>query len=496
MKIISWVKTHKVETIIILLILIIGGFFRFYEIGNFMHFGEDEARDAFMVRSIARDGDIQLLGPSISPGDQAFSLGPLYYYMLVPVYWLSGNSPMSGAVLVAIFSFLSIGLLYYLARLWFGVVAAVTSSFLYSVSWLIIYYGRWVWNPNFVPFFILFLMLCLYYLIKVKSSNKKWWLFGVAISFAIITQLHGTALYILPPLLLFYFLIFRPRVNWKYYLVAFLLILLLYAPLILYDLKNDFANSHGFIKLLTDREPSGLSIWDSIELSYNKYFEFYYEALLHQKIEISFIIVFMSALAVMVNNLIKNVKRKKDYEPSVLILLWLIIPFFVFIFYHDFTPPHYFCMVFPLSFILVGALIQFLFKYKWLRFSIGVVPLVFGSVLIYYSIGMLIDLQPSGNRNGTYQVTFTELEQVRDYVIKDSAGRLFYLKTIPSTAYDRSFEYLFDNEGYQIRNNDPESDYLVVIGHHINIADFISQVDILKSEEFGNVEVLKIKNIH
>ena len=237
--------------------------------------------------------------------------------------------------MTAIFSFLSIGLLYFLARKWFGVVAAITTSFLYAVSWLVIYYGRWVWNPNLVPFFILALMICLYYLVEVKDRHKKWWLFGVAIGFSILTQLHGTALYILPPLLLIYFIIFRPKIKWQYYLIALLIIIFFYSPLIIFDLQNDFANSRGFVVLITDRESSSQGILASVQAAYNKFFDFYHEMLSHQELALVFIIVFASAVATIFNNFYLSIKKRKKSAKNILMLLWLFVPYVVFIFYGD-----------------------------------------------------------------------------------------------------------------------------------------------------------------
>lgn len=494
MTIINWIKCHQVEVAFIVLIFMVGGFFRFYNVGDYMHFAGDEARDAFMVRSIAREGDIQLLGPSISPGEKAFSLGPFYYYFLVPAYWLSNNSPASGAVTAAIFSFLSIGLLYYIARKWYGVISAIVSSFLYSVSWIVIYYGRWVWNPNFVPFFMLALIICLYYLVKADDKHKKWWLVGTAIFFAILTQLHGTALYILPPLLLIYFLIFRPKIKWPYYLLALLVIVTFYIPVIIYDLQNDFANSRGFVELLTGRESSGSGILSSIKSAYNKFFDFYHETLAHQEAALLSIVVFASAVAIIFNNLYLNIKKKKKSVKNILVLLWLFIPFMVFIFFGDFIPPHYFSIVFPLSFLMVGGLMQFIFKIKWLRILTIVIPAVFGGILIYYSTQMLIDLRPAGSRDSTYQVTYMELEQVVNYIISDSQGQPYKFESVPAGVYDLSYEYMFDQQNYRVYYNDPVIEYTVIAGQNFDVSEYIVGSSDIKSKRFGNVVLIKNTN--
>src|SRR3989338_8401185 len=116
-KMLDWLGRHRLELTLLVIILVIGGTLRFYQVGAWMHFGQDEGRDAFLVRSIARDGDVQLLGPAAPSNQPDFHLGPAFYYLLAPFYWLSGYSPASGAVAVASLSFLSIFLVYLVGRL-------------------------------------------------------------------------------------------------------------------------------------------------------------------------------------------------------------------------------------------------------------------------------------------------------------------------------------------------------------------------------------------
>jgi len=490
---INWINSHKWEVILLLVVVMIGGFLRFYNVGDYMFFGTDEGNHAFMVRSIARDGDVQLLGPSIAPGDKAFSLGPFYYYLLVPAYWLTGNDPAAGAFMVALFSFLSVGLMYYIMRIWYGPAAALSSTFLYSVSWLMVYYGRWIWNPNFMSFFILALIICLHYVIKARDGNKQWWLYGAAFFTATATQLHGTALFILPIFLLLFFLYFRPKIRWWQYLIALTIILITYLPWLIYDLRNDFENIRGVFSLVTGGDSEALGWVGVIKLTFNKFYDFYHLSLMQSKIDIVFLITFASAVAVAIYNLINFLKKKTKDISAIVILLWLFVPFVVFFFYRDYTPPHYFCVVFPLSFMLVGGLIHFLSRIKWLRIIALVLPLLLGSVALFHSVTLLSDLHLDGTRSSTYEVTLGEMRQVVDYIIEQEADKRLDFISVPANLLGRGYDYLLDQESFTIVSTDEEFKYLAVYGNDPDIDSLIQNDELVNWQRYGQAIILKIK---
>src|SRR3990167_4395549 len=146
---ITWIKNNRLEFILILLILLIAAFLRFYRLPEYMTFLGDEGRDAIVIKEILVDHDFPLLGPVTSIGNMY--LGPLYYYMMaVPmaIFWLN---PVAAAGMVAIITTAAVGLIYYLGKSWFGFWAGVLSSFLYAISPVNINYGRSSWNPNPAP---------------------------------------------------------------------------------------------------------------------------------------------------------------------------------------------------------------------------------------------------------------------------------------------------------------------------------------------------------
>jgi asparagine N-glycosylation enzyme membrane subunit Stt3 len=68
------------------------------------------------------------------------------------VWWLN---PMAAAIMVALIGTISVGLIYYFARQWFGKIPAFIAAFLYAISPVNIIYSRSSWNPNPAPLFAL-----------------------------------------------------------------------------------------------------------------------------------------------------------------------------------------------------------------------------------------------------------------------------------------------------------------------------------------------------
>ncbi len=242
-------KGFRLEFILLVLIIALAAFLRFYKLSEYMTFLGDEGRDVLMVKRILTTLDIPLIGPPMSVGN--IYLGPLYYYMMtipMAVFWLN---PVAAAGMVALIGTLTVGLVYFLTREWFGKTAAFVAGFLYAVSTVNIIYSRSSWNPNPVPFFTLLSFIGIY--LSHKYKNYKWLLL-TGVSFAFALQMHYITLLLLPILFLLWLyeltLLHLKRRNLESFFVfsigALLLFGLLMSPLIIFDIKHQWVNFHAF----------------------------------------------------------------------------------------------------------------------------------------------------------------------------------------------------------------------------------------------------------
>lgn len=156
-----------------------------------MTFLGDEGRDVIVAREIL-SGNLTLLGPRASAGD--FFLGPIYYYMIAPFLFLTRYDPVGPAIMVALFGIGTVALVYFFAKEFFGIKAALIASILYAISPLVIAYSRSSWNPNPMPFFSL---LTFYTLYKAGEKKSLKLFFAVGFLVGIMMQLHYLTVFII-----------------------------------------------------------------------------------------------------------------------------------------------------------------------------------------------------------------------------------------------------------------------------------------------------------
>src|SRR3970040_179818 len=146
----GWIRRNRLETLILLTILLIGAFFRLYKIDEYMTFLGDEGRDVIVVGRLLTDFDPILVGPGTSIGNMY--LGPLYYYMMAPALLLAHFSPVGPAVEIAILGIITVGFVWWVGREWFDKNTGLIAAALYAISPTVITYSRSSWNPNIMPF--------------------------------------------------------------------------------------------------------------------------------------------------------------------------------------------------------------------------------------------------------------------------------------------------------------------------------------------------------
>lgn len=130
---------------ILLLFLILGGFLRFIYFDKITFF-YDQARDAFEAINIIANHHLKLLGPMTDiPG---LFHGPLYWYLLSPIYFFTQGNVIMARIFFILLSLLNIVLIFFLARKLFrNNNIALLSSFLLSISFETTQYSRWLSNP-------------------------------------------------------------------------------------------------------------------------------------------------------------------------------------------------------------------------------------------------------------------------------------------------------------------------------------------------------------
>lgn len=260
----TWLKKHWLLIVILILALIL----RLYRIDATMTFLEDEGRDLLIVKRMFDTGRPVLIGPQTSTGDMY--LGPLYYYLIAPALYLSHMSPVGPAIMIAISGVITTGLLFYLGKKWFSTTAGYLAALMFGVLPFSVAVNRASWNPNLVPL-ITVLMLIVYDRLTIGEARRITWLFyGMLIGTMV--QLHYMALIFCGVLSLAIAWSYRSRARILIKGTAISLIgaILVLAPFFVFELRNDWVNTHALIKFIAPAEGQNIRYDPPISLWWDK----------------------------------------------------------------------------------------------------------------------------------------------------------------------------------------------------------------------------------
>jgi hypothetical protein len=142
----------------LLAVLLLAAALRLGEPGvlEFLH---DEAMLSLMAQEMAAGGGIPLTG---IPSSVGIPNPPTSVYVMALPYALA-HSPQVATLFVAALNVVGVGLLWGIARRWFGAGVALAAGLIYAVNPWALLYSRKIWAQDFqTPFILLALLLALY----------------------------------------------------------------------------------------------------------------------------------------------------------------------------------------------------------------------------------------------------------------------------------------------------------------------------------------------
>lgn len=437
--IVNWFKKNWM----IMLILLIGVFFRLYKIDAYMTFLGDEGRDVIIVRNLLVHADPILIGPGTSVG--GMYLGPLYYYFMAPFLLLADFSPVGPAIGVALLGVLTIYLVYLAGLEWFSKKAGLIAALLFAISPTVILYSHSSWNPNIMPFFSLLSIYAIWKVYESASSaysEKKYnWLIISAISFAFVLQSHYLGV-LLAPVLLFYW--YKSKVTWKHTAVSVLIFGFLMSPLLIFDIRHNFLNSKALYKFLTVRQETvSINLLSPISKTY-PIFEQINSSLLTVKQKPVGKLVTLITILLIVTFVLNKKLFTLHRSQFTLLLLWLISGLLGLGIYNQTINDHYFGFLFPAPFLLVGYLLSKLYDSKFRIFSI-----LFLSILVFINLS---NNPFKKNPNNQMQ----RAQNVAEKIIEISGDKPYNLAVLSNWNYEDGYEYFLKKENSKVVDIDSQ----------------------------------------
>lgn len=350
-------------------ILIIGLYLRFYRIEEALSFQWDQGRDAFVVRDILH-GKYTLIGPRTGVGH--FHLGPIYYYLLVPFFYVTNLDPMASNYFNIIANIINFIILFVVTKKIFNNHAALFITLIYATSQYLMK-SRVPWNVTLMPGIA---ALIFFSIIKVYQENYKWVFVAWTLS-GFFFNLHFTAVF-LPLIVMTSFIFVKDKIRvLKYSLLSLPLYFVWFLPNILYGVQNfnaDYYRLQGFLRdyyigfhlrFMLYRLPDSLIQFDTI---------LNYPPISYLKFIIPVVFLYVSLFLG---------KEKKDRVFAYLISLWFIIPLIGFTIYGGPISDYYFLFSVPMVLFVLWYLLE-----KVLQLKIKPIYILYGIFLglyIYYN---------------------------------------------------------------------------------------------------------------
>lgn len=225
------------EWIGLIVVMIMAAGLRFGQLDS-AEFVWDQAHMSLRAVEMARTGQIAWAGVQSSVDADAF----MTTTWLLSIPYAISLDPLIATGFVALLNTLSVLAGYFLARRWFGALAAFIAMLLYAVSPWAIEFSRKIWAGDPMPLFIV-LYVASGWLAFVRG--KRWALIAHALVAAWIAQLHFSGL----PVILIsaaWLIAFRKRVDWRVVVSGALLAALTFAPYFIVDAQQGWRNVNAF----------------------------------------------------------------------------------------------------------------------------------------------------------------------------------------------------------------------------------------------------------
>jgi hypothetical protein len=324
---------------------------------DLVEFKRDEATVARLGQAIAYEGYRPVVGVDSSVGIDNL---PLTLYLMAIALRIHPD-PLVAVIFTTLLNASAVILCYWLTHHLFGTPSALLATALFAVNPWAILYGRKIWCRT-MPLFTLGFIISL---IAVFVWGKRWALVGAFISLAALLglQLEGIAFI---PVLFLAILLYRDKVSWKPLILGLVICGLLLLPYILFDAKQDWENLRGLLHFSGE---SGSFSWDAIRYSFSlagaggiegqagALFEQFRSGIPNLWFTNALIACALGAGLIYAGTQAFAAESQDRRRIFSLLLLWFIIPTFLQLKPATTTQRHYFVLLYPVQFILIGIVI-------------------------------------------------------------------------------------------------------------------------------------------
>lgn len=362
----KWLLGIKREIVILILIVLLGAFLRFYNLSTSVTFEFDEQYNSYLVYNLVKNHNPSLVGQEMSFG--GMFLGPWHYLYLVPFYIATNLHPIGGFIGEGVIGLIAVISYYWIGRKLFNGKVGLVLALIRAVSIPLITVDRFITPPYPSELTSLWFI---YFLVKLQEGSVKAFYF-LSFLFGLMFTVHLSAF----PLVIVWLvvmIVFRPiKLSLSLILKSLVLFLIPILPQIIFEVRHNFVHLLSLLKMLAEGKQS------EYYLPYRLAFvsRVTFGNFIHQLVPSQDWTTGLPIFGMVVWTLF--IQRYRLIKPAVfkiILLSFLIIPFY-YIVYPRRISEYYLISLTPVTLILVGLTL-----YKLYRERLGKVLIVLFLIL-------------------------------------------------------------------------------------------------------------------
>jgi hypothetical protein len=448
----------RVEWLILAAIIAVGAWLRFQH-PELLEFKSDEAFAANQALEFVRGGKLPTSGLMSSVG---VSNPPLFVWLLIPMFLATSNIAIVCGM-ISVLGLAAVVATWWMGRKYYGSVSGLIAAALFASGPWAVVYSRKIWAQDFVPVFATGAMWAAHSLILGKNPKAIFWLLCLPLC---VIQIHFSG-FALAASAVAIVVLLRPKIDWRFAVAGVAVAILLALPYMVEQQKNGWAEWKRISEEGSGRRweqlPRGMTInpqsgypfprrpteaWrhalaimntgeieDILGLSTSEAFDSqriwaskgsgqnrYFDSTLTlgdwlpglQQLAFSIALLWFGVRAL---SSVKTVFRRaltadEDSKKAWILVLWVVVPLLVYLVTGLWTYLSYYVILYPVYFLVLGALEQRDVPPKIL--AIAVAAFVVGNIVFMLDVNRF--LVRYGGTQGTYGSGLGFKQAMAEYV--------------------------------------------------------------------------------
>jgi 4-amino-4-deoxy-L-arabinose transferase-like glycosyltransferase len=239
---IEYIKTVLSSNKILIFILFLSLFFRYYHFWDLQYFQEDESIFYTILHKMVSEQSLVFVTPNATTG---LHLGPFFHWLSLPLYIVFKGNPLYMGLVSPFIGMVTTLFIYLAGKEVSNKKLALLSAFIYASSFQISLHDRRYWTLGVNS---LFISISLYSLLKIQKGH---WIYLIPLVISMSFAWHSDfSLAVIPLSVLLSAFLVRKRPPLRYALPSFVYLLISCIPVVLFEIKHQLQILHVIREML------------------------------------------------------------------------------------------------------------------------------------------------------------------------------------------------------------------------------------------------------